>query len=158
MGNEERIIMSYREIKFRGKIRNTWEWIHGAFIPADYTYWREPSIADNNHRFEIRQETLGQYTGFKDKYGTKIYEGDILETLGDVLPVPYKKRMVVLWGPYCSKCYSDGESDLGFFMRHIPFHDFGDIWRRDFMYWVTFGVRVIGNIHDNPELLEEKND
>ena len=72
MGNEERIIMSYREIEFRGKIRNTGEWIHGAFIPADYTYWREPSIADNNHRFEIRPETLGQYTGFKDKYGTKI--------------------------------------------------------------------------------------
>ena len=146
-----------REIKFRGKDCSG-KWRCGAYIPTEFTQWQEPSIFDGHHRAEVDGETLGQFTGQKDVNGIEIYEGDILETVGDVLPVPYKKKMLVWWGPYCSKCYNDRESDLGFFMRHIPLHDFGDIWRRDFMYWVTFGVRVIGNMFDNPELLEVKND
>ena len=38
-------------------------------------------------------------------------------------------------------------------MQHIPERD---MWRRDFMYWVNDGVKVIGNVFDNPELLKER--
>lgn len=148
--------MSYREIKFRGKNRGTGEWIYGGFIPADYSYWQEPSIANLNRRFVIIPETLGQFTGYKDKEGREIYEGDILEDMSENT-VTYKRlRMIVRFGEF--NALEAGLLNPGFFVE-IPEDKDTSIWSKSLMYWLDGdGVRVIGNVFDNPELLEAKND
>lgn len=79
-----------------------------------------------------------QYTGLKDKNGREIYEGDVLEwKLGDFI-----NRMVVRWNQ--DECCFE----LHFFKGH-----FGDslLTKDD----ANSDYEVIGNIHENPELLEK---
>ena len=135
--------MSYREIKFRGKIRNTGEWIHGAFIPADYTYWREPSIVNLNRRFEINPKTLGMYTGFHDDNGIEIYEGDILDISIYFLGTGKEKtfRSAVEFAKGAMEVRESGEFA----------YNFDYLMTCDFIKSI-----VIGNIYDNPELAKEE--
>lgn len=123
-----------REILFRGKRKDTGEWIEGAFLndrggafyicPAatDITY------GDNGNRrrigcwYAVHPNTVGQYTGMADKYGNRIFEGDCINH------------------PLNSVEYVDD----GFCVA-------GD---RPLWLMAKYG-EVIGNIHDNPELMEE---
>lgn len=145
--------MSARPIKFRGKDSASGEWCHGAYIPPEYTKWQTPTIFDGCHRKEIDLDTLGQYTGCKDKYGTEIYEGDILEDLSKNT-VTYKRlRMIVRFGEF--NALEVGLLNLGFYVE-IPEDKDTSIWSKSLMYWLDGdGMRVIGNVFDNPELLRE---
>ena len=69
--------MSFRTIKFRGR-RTNGDWMYGIFIPEEYSWWGVPSIANKNFRYEVQEDTIGQYTGYNDSDGTEVYEGDIL--------------------------------------------------------------------------------
>ena len=121
-----------REILFRGRTVEGKEWVSGHFA----VYASSPFIGALNSYgtmlwFDVDHETIGQYTGLTDKNGKKIFEGDIVATKWG--------RGVVCYGEFnCSCC--DGV--FGWY-----FNGTADI--RDYdMY------EVIGNIHDNPELLE----
>ncbi len=138
-----------REILFRGKRVDNGEWIEGHLIWCEdgrariipshtdiFCYEMDESIIQTvAHR--VSTETVGQYTGLTDKNGTKIFEGDICRKFksGDCVSVAWHGTMA---GYVWSKRKENN--------RYI--FDFGDLFR------VSDKYEVIGNIHDNPELLD----
>lgn len=127
-----------REILFKGKRTDNGEWVCGWYAPLvcnDKTvipYIRNENGTDK----EVVPETVGQYTGLTDKNGKKIFEGDILDC-GD-------RVVIVEWHRYCGTWdskfikYKGEKCSNGI----IPFE-----WK--------YRAVIIGNIHDNPELLDE---
>lgn len=126
-----------REIKFRGKTANG-EWVYGSLVysenvePAIYFEVGKGSVKTFDFVF-IKPETVGQYTGLKDKNGKKIFEGDIVHIDN----------------------YDEGwDSVVDFKGGAFAI----DVEGRDYDYtaigWTEYEAVVIGNIHDNPELLE----
>ena len=132
-----------REILFRGKRKDNGEWIEG-FPVRIYDYgglvW---DMHPFNTNFEVTcsvvPKSIGQFIGLTDKNGKKIFEGDILQSWSDYHQ-NYYNQGVVRYGEFnCSCC--DGV--YGWYL------DGGDIRNID-------DYEVRGNIHDNPELLEEE--
>jgi uncharacterized phage protein (TIGR01671 family) len=127
-----------RTIKFRGKALPQNKWLYGDLLTSDD--YKVAVIRDHNSCDEQRvgTDTVGQFTGLTDCNGKEIYEGDIL-------------------------------ADVNGFIRKVAFvEDFASpmlIWLNDKdidspMYMSCsfirkYGYRVIGNIHDNPELLSK---
>lgn len=135
-----------REILFRGKREANSDWVYGSFIPdlCEVYYgdklngFIKPFGKTKEERLMVKvdRKTVGQYTGLTDKNGTKIFEGDILEgDLEDNLDPGAKWRSVVVWGKFGWNCKGGHVS--------LPIDEF-DIKEGE----------VIGNIHDNPELME----
>ena len=130
-----------REILFRGKKKPWGGWAEGSLVKMR-DYYR---ISEKNDMisFGVETETIGQFTGLTDKNGKKIFEGDIVNILGnqyveDWKDVNYNALIAFLDGGFCA---IDGT---------IEEHGF----RRYALARMDFTLEVIGNIHDNPELLE----
>lgn len=124
-----------REILFRGKnIRGIW---HIGLLAHIGNAWYISNKAGIATAFEVIPETIGQYTGLIDKNGKRIFEGDIVKCTSRF----DAKDMVVIFETAefhlvdCQK-YKNYTECCGY--RH-----FG-----------TLETEVIGNIHDNPELVE----
>lgn len=127
-----------REILFRGKDKFDGEWYVGS-LSHDTKYGNcfiEVSVHQGIAE-EVIPETVGQYTGLTDKNGTKIFEGDILSGHLDELFPEDESRYPVVWHDYGwhIKCGNKSFDTLE-------------------QWWVAKFLEVIGNIHDNPELLE----
>jgi uncharacterized phage protein (TIGR01671 family) len=135
-----------REILFRGKsINGAGEWVYGYYFqkPNPFSTDGKPvahCISDlPPFGKEIVISTLGQYTGLTDKNGTKIFEGDVVKA---VLP-PEDMRNGFEWMPGMVS-YAEGAFGIAYSKHNfVPFRSFTSIVR----------FEVIGNIHDNPELL-----
>nr|DAS53389.1 MAG TPA: YopX protein [Caudoviricetes sp.] len=140
-----------REIKFRGKRVNGGEWVYGMTI-SNGTIKRKI----NNIFFEVAEnkwvgvlpETLGQYTGLKDKDGKEIYEGDILKTpRGFIGQVVFGRAEEECRHKVFGRMIIDCYTTYGWiFVR-------GDGYRCAIDDELLEG-EIIGNIHDNPELMK----
>jgi uncharacterized phage protein (TIGR01671 family) len=123
-----------REIKFRGKHIETGRWVYGYYV---CTHNRHRIIYEDYEGFyceeEVIPETVGQYTGLKDRNGTEIFEGDLLFDK-DELTRPF----IVKWDDEWAQFYVDcGEGSTDF------------LWK-----WAN--LEVIGNIYENFEKEERK--
>lgn len=149
-----------REILFRGKRVDNGEWISGSILSFDdggkvilsstAKVFKEHGTTTIccNECYDVYPETVGQYTGLADKNGNKIFEGDIVKEYKS----KDKVKGVVKFGEYQSGInkYAD---DLGFYVEWTT----ENFLIRELGYWCRKNMlEVIGNIHDNPELLEEK--
>lgn len=150
-----------REILFRGKRIDNGEWIQGSLITGVfYTVKDHESIPyilnadmaeydcfedfdEYNGIYAVDEDTICQYTGLTDKNGKKIFEGDIVIYGSDI----YGK---VKFGLYTAG-FSITDTNQGFY---IEFPE-ESLYRKELGYWEN-KVIVIGNIYDNPELLEEE--
>ena len=121
-----------REILFRGKTASG-VWVEGDLIinsanGISFSYIRYKVNAWNYSRAKVDPETVGQYTGLTDKNGKKIFEGDVVKWDGtEISQIRYCEGVYRL-------CNAKGY--------------YGVSLHNHYSY-----VEVIGNIHDNPELL-----
>ena len=137
-----------REILFRGQDVDRKEWIYGGYSLYPHTRFPcTPTIYEVDsgcwHPVEVIPETVGQYTGREDKNGQKIFEGDIIAA---VLPdSKYQRRFE--W-PLMHVEFWKGS----FFLATEHGSMFSAL--SGFSPYVNF--EVVGNIHDNPEMLKGK--
>lgn len=114
-----------------GRIIKKPKWIYG-YIDLGYMHdCKTALISDKkgNNVYKCQYETIGQYTGLTDKNGNKIFEGDIVK-------------------------YSNGYGHIAWAELHGAFmcvEENGEYWE-----WISnmYDIEVVGNIHDNAELLE----
>lgn len=114
-----------REILFRGKRLDNGEWAE-----SEYPYG---TMSCGVVRHDFDHNTIGQYTGLTDKCGTKIFEGDIVRYNDTIHKVIF--------------CTINGSAFFG-----ITMPDRGEIWNFDGITCAN-KMEVIGNIHDDPELI-----
>lgn len=133
----------------RGKRKDNGEWVYGHFYESNISgcYILSPKLVVRNKRdgsvvtqdtfdlYEIIPETVGQCTGLPDKNGKAIFEGDIVEMergWGE------KVKYTIEYDPAICAFIGDAVNYIGF----TTFENDGD------------RIKIIGNIHDNPEILE----
>ena len=153
-----------REILFRGKRKDNGEWVEGLYgintICCEQSTYLSAVISKMPQRiydcesWEVESNTVGQYTGVTDKNGTKIFEGDIIESVSRLVnsvgtPTGGTdiSRYIIEWGEHK-------------WVKKIFFCNRGDYWKRNnvlpedlYPYTASRYCEVIGNIYDNSELL-----
>lgn len=173
-----------RKNKYRGQRTDTKEWVYGNLLKLETDYFTDSNdtgfmwyiipLKTNGSWsreklmlkfispcFEVIPETVGQYTGLKDKNGKEIYGGDILE---------FTWEEDSCWGNEGTyKGYvqhDDGGYEVVYINRqeYTPTKDGGmhpnskSDELQSFIRWTNkLNIEIIGNIHDNPELIRRKN-
>ena len=131
-----------REVLFRGKRTDNGKWVKGylyiTHIGAHEIGSYDAEINIERFTFDVIPETVGQYTGLTDKNGVRIFEGDIVR-----YDVNYHDMVISYdvenWGGWL---YEDMDDN----MQAYSIYEFN-----------LKDIAVIGNIHDNPELLGGEN-
>ena len=145
-----------REILFRGKRVDNGEWVEGSLIKVDWrnkptTYSIMPT-RPTACNYIVDPETVGQYTGLTDKNGVKIFEGDILRGF----EYPFCSNINGEFNYFAEIVWFDDSSAFGIYTFKNPKSNVRGISEGNTDYLEYFNAdkwEVIGNIHDNPELL-----
>ena len=126
-----------REIKFRAWLKKEKKMVkvktlHLGTRKIIYGY-SENSQCYGNKSCSFDDVRLMQYIGLKDKNGKEIFEGDIVKTNIDLTGIV--------------------RFDIGYYFEWIT-NNLVSMWNKDMKVWVEWGLEIIGNIYENPELLE----
>ena len=140
-----------REILFRGKRTDNGEWVYGNLVRGcDEKYAYIVEFGNNElcrNYVNVNPDTVGQYTGLKDKNGTKIFEGDMIKPFDDEID-----KMVVEFhlGQFLLCLY--GERG---YMAEYGWEESGNYvcFEADPLLIYSDDIEVVGNIHDTPEPL-----
>lgn len=150
-----------REVLFRGKRTDNNEWVYGNLLTMDGSVsYGERNVFSNlhiikkdklnishfcsgggvkiyNNAIQIKKETSGQYTGLKDKNGTKIFEGDICEHIDkDNYPRPFAVEWIEDYACFAFVDKGDYSRNYYFQKNHME------------------NIQVVGNIYNNKPLLK----
>ena len=146
-----------REILFKAKRKDNGEWIEGyytecrgeTFIGIDTSSIFEIFCPPVIRWFKVSSETLCQFTGLCDKNGKKIWENDIIKYHFGEIYAPIK------YG-YYQNCFDAQKTEhVGFYVDWTE----DQYLRKDLGYWINMVYAMpVGNIFDQPELLQEKSD
>ena len=131
-----------REIIFRGKDFLKEEWVYGDLVKTKNFVAIKKTNGDYFRPTQVSPNTVGQYTGLKDKDGREIYEGDILQYIGkrkDNMNKVYRRKVVFHEGMFA---LLSKELPAYSALNYHCMEDGRSAWS------------VIGNIHDNPELIK----
>lgn len=159
-----------REIIFRGKAEGRNDWVEGLLIKVGkYCCILEPDCESYGETYldadlgtidgqaePVIPETVGQYTGLEDKNGKKIFEGDIIRKPIRRPGVHEHAYLIVFHdGEFkmVSDCYYDCSETTRTLIEYLE--KAYAICRPNLLYKAEKYFEVIGNIYDNPELLEE---
>lgn len=124
-----------REELFRGKRVDNNEWVKGFYYQLGSKHYIRKDI----HIWEVDHETVGQFAGLTDKNGVKIFEGD------EIIVSEFNRTYIVKSINGCFKLAHKDPAMNGYV--------WGTIER--LIEIGKFPFEVIGNIHDNPELLNK---
>ena len=145
-----------REILFRGKRKVNNEWVEGfLFVDRKGLYkikWYDPHY-QSAKTSEVYPETVGQYTGLTDKNGKKIFEGDLLNGF----QYPFYRSESAEHNYFAEVIWFTGNCAFGLYTHKHPTAKVRGISAGNADFIEDFNSddwEVIGNIHDNPELLE----
>ena len=129
-----------REMLFRGKRIDNGKWVYGDLVSKKYIlqgYRLERGYVLPYNSFEVIPETVGQYTGLTDKNGKKIFEGDIIKHYYDNTDKSMFDIGVILFDDKVCQFKRTSRVNTRYYNIHFECE-----------------YEVIGNIHDNPELLK----
>ena len=125
-----------REILFKAKTFNG-KWVQGLLAHKD-NKWYISNKEGMPFAFEVRPETIGQYTGLKDKNDKKIFEGDLI-------------LLMDRW--YCAVEYDVENARFILNGEYVKNEDEDEVTHSSFAPYYQNEIEVVGNIFDNPELL-----
>lgn len=157
-----------REILFRGKRIIDGEWVESniafvdntpkgarGFVVAGYDY-NSDDVPKVLYPMEVKPETIGQFTGLKDKNGKKVFEGDLFKH--EIL----RSHPTDQWGGsywisvICEVCFRAPEFSCRVIRQNVKAWGFEFNFDGSAMGELPSSFVVIGNIHDNPSLLKNE--
>ena len=146
-----------REVLFRGKRKDNGEWTYGYLLQDRYIAQGDAIFVMNSgdvvideYIDEVIPETVGQYTGLKDKNGNKIFEVDIVKFTDKTFGYSQIGEVCFDKGSFCILYELYGKKQLHRIGKTDKWQDMGASGT------TTYSYKVIGNIYDNKNLLEEK--
>lgn len=135
---------------YRGKRADNGEWVYGYYVKdvRSYGLVSNPSYREEHQIWynkdnkqvcaEVIPETVGQWTGMNDKDGIKIFEGDIIECdlYNAMVKIEHRKHLIIFENGAFAIQWRIGNDKYSNYLHE------------------TWGRKIIGNIHDNFELLD----